>query len=577
MFILATMFPGRCSGLAVVPDRVSNSYNQNALQLFHFRFCHSLFLVVAVLCSVGRPAAGQAVPGTRTLMVMAFENQSSSPGLEWISEAFPEILSQRMVSPRLYVISRDDRSYAFDHSGIPSTLLPSRATIYRVAEQMDADYVVLGSYTYDGTTFGASAQLLDMKKLHLYPPVTSSGPLTNLIDLQSMLAWQLLQQMQASPQIPRDQFLKASPPIRLDAFENYIRGVLATNHLQKIHYFHDALKLDPNYTLAMLQLGKTYYGDHEYESASAWFSRVPKTDPASGEASFLLGMSEFYRGNFDKAFAAFSYLSTRLPLTEVYNNLGVVEARRGRRAAAVEYFSKAVTADPNDGDYRFNLAVALYKNGDSQGAIRQLHDELQQRPTDGEAKSLLDMINRGVPPPPPPAPNAAASGNALLAANQSRLPMERIKRNYDETSYRQLQMEIDNFAEARLAKTDGHTRSAYYLDRGKQSLAQNQPDQAEAQFRSAIGADYGNAAAHAQLAMILEKKGDVSNARAEAQTSVRFKPNVDGLLVLARLDLKQNSIPAAASEVDRALALEPANAAAVALKHDIAARQTGSQ
>jgi Tfp pilus assembly protein PilF/TolB-like protein len=563
----------------ILDGEVSCGYNRIALQPLCFRFCHSFLLLLAAISLLCGPAVGQAHPGTQTVMVMPFENQSSAPNLEWISESFPEVLSQRMASPRLYVISRDDRSYAFDHSGIPLNLLPSRATIYRVAEQMDADYVVLGSYTYDGTTFSAIAQLLDMKKLHLYAPATASGALTNLIDLQTMLAWQLLQQMPAPPQMTRDQFLKASPPIRLDAFENYIRGVLATGHLQKVHYFHDALKLNPSYTLAMLQLGKTYYDNHEYESASVWFSRVPKTDPAAGEANFLLGMSEFYRGNFDKAFAAFSYLSTRLPLTEVYNNLGVVEARRGRRGPAVEYFSKASNADPNDGDYRFNLAVALYKNGDSAGAARQLRDVLQQRPADGEAKSLQDMISRGVPPPAPPAspPNVAVPGNALLASNQAHLPMERIKRNYDETSYRQLEMEINNFDESRLAKTDGHARSTYYVDRGKELLARNMPDQAESQFRSAIGADYGNAAAHAQLAMLLEKKGDVTNARAEAQTSVKLKPNADGLLVLARLDLKQNQVPSAAGEVDRALALEPANASAVALKHDIAAKQTGSQ
>jgi Tfp pilus assembly protein PilF len=263
-----------------------------------------------------------------------------------------------------------------------------------------------------------------------------------------------------------------------------------------------------------------------------------------------------------------------LPLTEVYNNLGVVEARRGQRASAVEYFSKVSKADPNDSDYRFNLAVALYKNGDSAGASRQLRDELQQRPVDGEAKSLLDLVNRGVPPP---GPTATPAGNALLASSQSHIPLERIKRNYDETSYRQLEMEINNFDEARLAKTDGHTRSAYYVDRGKELLARSLPDQAETQFRNAIGADYGNAAAHAQLATLLEKKGDVTNARAEAQTSIRLKPNVDGLLVLARLDLKQNQIPSATSEVDRALALEPENASAVSLKHDIAAKQTGPQ
>ncbi len=438
----------------------------------------------AVLCLLAPLAVGQTVPSTQTLMVMPFENQSTAPGLEWIGESFSEVLSQRLASSHIYVMSRDDRDYAFDHSGVPATVLPSRATIYRVAEQMDADYVVMGSYTFDGKTFGAKAQLLDMKKLHLYAPVDSSGPLASLIDLQTALAWQLLQQMPNHPAMTREQFLAAFPPIRLDAFENYIRGILATGYQQKVHYFHDAVKLNPNYTLAMLQLGKTYYDHHEYESASSWFARIPKTSPVSGEANFLLGMSEFYRGNFEKSYAAFSYLSTLVPLTEVYNNIGVVEARRGHRASAVEYFTKAVSADPNDVDYRFNLAVALYRNGDSAGAGRQLKDELQQRPTDSEAKALQDMINRGIPPPAPPSSNPAAAGNALLSANQTHVPLERIKRNYDEASYRQLELEIHNMAEVRLAKADAPTHAAYHVQRGKDLLAQNMPEQAEIEFRA---------------------------------------------------------------------------------------------
>ncbi len=531
--------------------------------------------MIGVFCRLG---LGQAVPETRRVMVMPFENRTGAPGLEWISEAFPEVLSQRMESSRLYVVGRDDRSYAFDRAGIPLTVLPSRATIYRIAEQMDADYVVLGSYSFDGKTFTANAQLLDMKKLHLYPEVHSSGALTNLIDLQTMLAWQLLQQMVPPPAITRDQFLKASTPIRLDAFENYIRGILAADQQQRIRYLHNAVKLNPNYTLAMLELGKTYYSAHEYESAAVWFSRIPKDDPAAGQASFLLGMSDFYRGSYDKAFVAFNYLATRLPLTEVYNNLGVVDARWGRRASAVEYFSKAVNADPNDPDYRFNLAVALFKNGDSAGAARQLREELQRHPNDGEAKSLLDSINRGVAPPPPANPDATtASGNALLSANQPRVPMERIKRNYDEASYRQIEMEIDKLTEARLARTDGRTSAAYHVARGKELLAQNMTTEAENEFRAAISADRNSASAHAQLAGVLEKKGDLVNARAEAQTSVRLQPNVDGLLVLARLDLKQSQLESAASEVNRALALQPADATAQALKRDIAAKQTVSK
>jgi tetratricopeptide (TPR) repeat protein len=508
---------------------------------------------------------------------MPFDNQSSVPGLEWISEAFSQVLSQRMASSKLYVISRDDRLYAFDRVGIPVTVHPSRATIYHVAELMDVDYVVFGGYEYDGSRFSASAQLLDMKKLHLFPAVRSSGPLPNLIDVQTVLAWELLEQMPAPPATDREQFLKASPPIRLDAFENYIRGTMATDRQQKVRYFRNAVKLNPNYTAAMMQLAKTYYDAHEYESAALWFGRVPKDDPTAGEAGFLLGMSEFYRGNFDKAYGAFNSLSSRLPLTELYNNMGVVEVRRGRRAAAVEYFSKAVNADPNDGDYRFNLGVALFKNGDSAGAMRQLREELQRRPSDGEAKSLLDMIGRGVAPPPAnPGPSVPAT-SAFLSANQPRIPQERIKRNYDEESYRQLELEIHNLTEARLAKTDRRTHAAYHVDHGKELLARNQPEQAESEFRNAISADYGNAIAHAQLAALLEKKGDIANALAEAQTSVRLQPNVDAFLIMAHIDLKKSLFQSAAGDVDRVLALEPTNAAALALKKDIAAQQTVSK
>ena len=108
-----------------------------------------------------------------------------------------------MASRQIYIISREDRIFAFDHAGIPGAAHPSRATTYSVAEQMDADYVVFGDYDFDGKTFTAKAQLLDMKKLRLAPTVQSSGPLTSLIDIQTDLAWQLLNQLPAPPAMTR--------------------------------------------------------------------------------------------------------------------------------------------------------------------------------------------------------------------------------------------------------------------------------------------------------------------------------------------------------------------------------------
>ena len=287
-------------------------------------------------------------------------------------------------------------------------------------------------------------------------------------------------------------------------------------------------------------------------------------------------MSEYYRGNLDRAYTAFSYLATRLPLTEVYNNLGVVDARRGRHTAAVDYFSKSVAADPNDPDYRFNLALALFKNGDAAGAAHQLKEEIQRRPTDAEAKSFLEMINRGVT-----APSNVASATATSASpppgGQPHIPIERIKRVYDEALYRQLEMEINNLNEQRLANTGQGSQTLIHVNRGKQLLAKNSNAEAEHEFRDAIAADASNAAAHAGLAEALERRGDASNARFEAETSLRLQPNAAAYLVLARLDLKQNQIQPATDAVDKALGLEPANPAGMALQREIAAKRTPSQ
>jgi hypothetical protein len=63
-----------------------------------------------------------------------------------------------------------------------------------------------------------------------------------------------------------------------------------------------------------------------------------------------------------------------------------------------------------------------------------------------------------------------------------------------------------------------------------------------------------------------------SEARAEARTALGLQASAEAYLLLAQLDLRDNNTVAAGEDVERALELEPANAAAVALKRDIAAR-----
>jgi tetratricopeptide (TPR) repeat protein/TolB-like protein len=521
-------------------------------------------LLLVSLVNLG--GAAQSRPATlsaRTLLVLPFENTSKAPGLEWISESFPEVLGKRLASPRLYIVPREDRTYAFDRAGIPANLHLSRATLYRIAEQMDADLVVLGAYSFDGQTFTARAQLLDMQALRLSPVQIESGTLVKLIDIQTALAWDLLRLIDPGPLPSRDQFVAAAGAIRLDAFENYVRGVIATAGPIKIKHFREAIRLRPDYTLAILQLGKTYFEERDYEQAASWFGRVPRSDPAAREANFYLGLSAYYMGDFAKSEEAFEFVASRLPLTEVYNNLGVVSGRRGQRAE-IDYFQKAVKADASDPDYHFNLGVALYRAGDLAGASRQLRETVALRPSDSEAKSLLESIATGSV--------ARVSDSSIRPADsigRTKIPMARIKRNYDEGSFQQLALEIQNAAEARLAQTDPRSHAAFHVTRGGEYLAKGFNAEAEHDFREAIQLDPGNAAAHVGLARSLEDIND-DGARAEAQAALRLEPiSTEAMLVLARLDLKSNQNEAAEQTVDRVLALEPNNSAALALKRTI--------
>jgi tetratricopeptide (TPR) repeat protein len=498
-------------------------------------------------------------PG-KTALVLPFQNNSNVPGLEWVGESFPELLGPRLSG--FFVIDRQERLNAFDRLGVPTTLRTSRATAYEIAQAMEVDYVILGSYNYDGQSLAARAQVLDMQRLHLSQPAMASGSLPSLIQIENLLAMDVMRILAPNLASSRSEFLSAQRAPRLDAFEAYMRGLVANSRQEKIARFREAARLNPAYTQAIFQLGKTYYEEREYASAASWLERIPSSDPLAREANFYLGICDYYIGQYEKAQSAFDFVASRLPLTEVYNNLGVVAGRR-RQRSAVGYFQRAVEADPRDPDYRFNLAIALARDVDLAGSAKQLHELLALTPTDAEAKSLLDSLNRAL---------GTATGMAASVSKPAvKIPLERIKRNYDETSFRQLAFQLESMSEMKLAEKPQREHAAFHVERGRELLNQGFVGEAQKHFREALVLDPTNAAAHLGMARVLAND-KAADARAEVQSAIILQASAEAYLLLAQFDLRDNNADAAREDVDRALQLEPANANAVAMKHDLTAR-----
>src|SRR5436305_9105517 len=149
---------------------LSVEYNQ-------FILLRTLLTLLATILLLTPAPSQTPFRASRLVLVVPFENTSKAPGIEWIGESFSQVLGSRMSAANLFVIRREDRVYAFDRLGIPANVRPSRATLYRMAEEMDVDYIVLGSYNFDGRTFTARSQVLDVKRVHLSPESVETGGL----------------------------------------------------------------------------------------------------------------------------------------------------------------------------------------------------------------------------------------------------------------------------------------------------------------------------------------------------------------------------------------------------------------
>lgn len=520
-----------------------------------------LFESASAQSSAATPSVSAEAHG-RLLLVLPFENHTSQPNLDWIGEGVADILNRRLDSAGFLTISRGDRLYALDRLGLPQSFQPSHATTIRIAQTLDADSVIVGFYTLTGDQLSVSAEIMDIKALKLSPPIVQQGNLKSLLDTLNTLAWRLARQLDPSYSVAEQTFLAADGPLRVDAFENYVRGSIDEAPTERIVHLKEALRLDPSFTPAWFTLGMAYFANQDYDSAAVTLGHLPREDPKALAADFYRGLSFFYTANYMKAEDAFAFVSIRLPLPEVVNNQGVAVSRRGRDG--VPLFQQAVTADPRDPDYRFNLAVSLRRRNDIQGAIREIDQALKLRPQDTEAQAFANTLKNP--------DSIKVNRDRGKAVPDDTLPLERIKRSYNETGFRQVAFEMEQVEAARLASLPAAERASALVKQGDQFMNGGLTLEAERQYQAALQANPSSALAHAGLAQVREHNGDVNAAREEATKSLALMPNVPAHLVLARLDLATNQLSTAATEVSQALKLEPANPNARGMKQALESR-----
>lgn len=492
----------------------------------------------------------------RILLVLPFDNRTGQPSLEWIREAAAELLTSRFTSAGFAPMSRADRLYALDHLGLPEGFQPSRASSLKLAQTLDADSIIVGSYRTEGGTLSAEAQIVDVPHLRMTAPITASGPMSDMISIFDSLAWQLTRKLDPSLSISEETFIAAGKGLRLDAFEQYIRGITEPDQPERLGHLQKAVKISPDFAPAWMALGREDYTGQQYEQAAAAFARVKDTDSDALEAGFYRGLSLLFSGDYAQAEKAFNDVARVLPLAEVVNNQGVAASRQGHDGSPL--FRRAVTDDPNNPDYHFNLAVSLYSHGSKPEAITEMAQCLRLRPSDSEAQSVLAAWKT----PTHLAPTAT-EGDPQVD------PLERIVRSFDAAAFRQASVMMDQMEASRLAVLPPRDRALKLAAQAQDYLNRGLLLEAERLFQSAIAADNSVAEAHLGLAEVHERTGNAAAARKEAETALQLQPSAAAYLVLARLDFSANRLDDAGQEANKCLQLEPTNPAAKELLRQI--------
>ncbi len=131
---------------------------------------------------------------------------------------------------------------------------------------------------------------------------------------------------------------------------------IATNFLTKgkkddaISYFKKSLEVNPNFVLALTNLAGLYIQENKLEEAEKLFLKALQIEKRS------------------------------LDLSSIYNNLGIIYAKKKEFNRAIKKFEKAVSLNPKSADAYYNLSLVYQEKGKNNKASLFFEKAIQLNP-----------------------------------------------------------------------------------------------------------------------------------------------------------------------------------------------------
>jgi Flp pilus assembly protein TadD len=529
---------------------------------------------LALIAAAPGAEARQPAPLEWTLVV-PFENLQRDARFAWISEAVAIRLSADLDALGVRTIARDARLRACERLQLPPQTVLSEATLIRLAGVMGAAQLVIGGFETREGGITVTARSLRLDSGRMRAPVSETGRLSDLFGLCERLGRQLL-----PPGLGGPDRLEVDA-VGLNAFETYVKGLVAETPAAQITLLDGAVRLAPGFAPARIALWQVYTAEGHHARALSAALAVPASSRYSRRAQFLAGRSRISLKQYDEAFQGLKALLDASPAAALYNNLGVIQSRRQATAEAgrpTYFFTRAAEADPEDPDLAFNVGYAYWFERDPKAAAYWLREAARRNPGDGEAHFVLAAAlgASGAPHEAERERDLARRLSSVFAE------WERRPNAAAEPVPRGLERPSEDLDRARIGlagtaldpaeKKDQDDLAAFHAERGRGLLAERQYAEAIDHLKRALYLSPYRADLHLLLGRIYLQSGRRADAVEALTVSLWIADSAPAHALIGEASLASGDVTRARAELQKAQALDPKDADARRLASALAAR-----
>ncbi len=296
---------------------------------------------------------GNGTPEKPSIAVLPFVNMSADPEQEYFSDGLTEdLITDLSRISSLFVIARNT---VFTYKG-------KAVKVEEIGKELGVRYVVEGSVRKAGNRVRITAQLIDSSSGgHLWAE-RYDRDLEDIFALQDEVTKEIVSSLAVKLTEDEKKSIASAPTDNVEAWEYRLRGseyfarATKEGNAQARQMYEKAIKLDPGFSVAYLDLGWTYVSD--------WVFQWRQDQEALKKASELAQKSLF--------------LNDSLP--GAYRLLGALCAWRKEYDEGITALERALTLDPNDAESYAALARIYIFSGRPKDAVGLIEKAIHLNP-----------------------------------------------------------------------------------------------------------------------------------------------------------------------------------------------------